>query len=320
MQVPCPVCQAPIPVPIFALGPLEAPVPVLCPRCRQAVELRQGKDGVVSATATQPARRSEAAAADTFFQGRNSGIVDTAQRRAQVPQRSRDAEMLREFSVMFRQAATRSWGATIATVLLGAAAVAGVAFGVWWYMERQNAGTEADDALAAATALSPDGTTAPGSAAAPKSSLLGEHLQAVQKAAPSQAPVPGAPGLEIKPSAAALPRDVTPSAAVVLEPVNRRQLDAMCHAKTTEIQACARKFANGAAVDVHFTLNVIGQIEGVRAEVDGNKLTELTVCTAEVLRDTKFGYQPEEVHHGCEFKGLQVVAPKATHTKSRRSR
>ena len=312
MQVPCPVCQAPIPVPIFALGPLEAPVPVLCPRCRQAVELRHGKDGGVVATATQPARRPEAAAADTFFQGRNAGIVDTAQRRALVPQRSRDAEMLREFSVMFRQAATRSWGATVGVVVLGLLAAGGVAFGVWWYIGHQATGTEADDALAAASALTPEGTTAP-AGEDNKTSQLADKLAGVG-AAPAKPVPPGAAGLDIKPTADA-PREATGTAGVVLEPVNRKQLDAMCHAKTLEIQGCARKFANGAGVDVHFTLNVIGQIEGVRAEVDGNKLTELTVCAAEVLKDTKFGYQPEEVHHNCEFKALQVVAPRASHGK-----
>lgn len=319
MQVPCPSCQAPIPVPIFALGPLDTPVPVLCPRCRQPVELRQGANGGVTATAA-PQKRPQSGAADSFFQGSASSMMESAGARRPVPQRSRDAEMLREFSVMFRQAATRNTGTTVAVVIIGLLAAAGTAFGVWWYMNRQAAVEQTDDVMASAVAWAPDPTTGPGSPLAPNSSQLAEHLQTVSRDArlkaagrPVDRELQNHPPQPSPQAQVAAPQAQTPSSALVLEPVNRRQLDSLCHSRTSDVQACAKRFANGAAVEVHFTVNVIGQIEAVRAEVDGTRLTELTVCVAEILRTSKFGYQPEDVHHSCEFKGLVPPAPRAPH-------
>ena len=307
MQVPCPSCQAPIPVPIFALGPLEAPVPVLCPRCRSSVELRQGANGVVSAQPATPLRRSQSGAVDSFFQGQSAALAETASQRRVVPQRSRDAEMLREFSVMFRQAATRSWPATIGLLLFGLAAAGGVGFGVWWYLGKQSAVAETDDMLAAATAWTPDSTASVGSPAMPNGSQLAERLQALIREArtgrlrPLDRPPPAPIG------AVPPPREVT-SAALQLEPVNRKQLDALCRARMPDMQACSVRFAAGSAMQVHFVLNTIGQIEAVRAEIDGARQSDVTVCVAELLRTSKFGYQPEDVHHSCEVRGL-VLAP-----------
>ncbi len=315
MQVPCPNCQAPIPVPIFALGPLESPVPVLCPRCRVAVELRQS-NGVVSATLPIVQRRAPSGAADSFFHGSAAALADTTTRRA-VPQRSRDAEMLREFSVMFRQAATRSWGATIGLVLLALAAAGGVAFGVWWYMGKQAAVMETDTTLAAALTLTPDATAGAGSPAMPNTSQLGERLHGVMRDARvgRLRPTDSASGGG-QPAAAAVPppHDAT-AAGSALEPVNRKQLDALCHSRTVDMQACSVRFANGAPIQLHFSVNTVGQIGAVRAEVDGARNGELTICIAELLRNTRFGFQPEDVHHTCEVRGL-VQAPDKRHEHS----
>lgn len=310
MQVPCPNCQAPIPVPIFALGPLEAPVPVLCPRCRSAVELRQGPNGTVNATLPLVQRRPASGAADSFFHGSAAALADTGTARRAVPQRSRDAEMLREFSVMFRQAAKRSWGATIGLVLVSIAAAGGVAFGVWWYMERQTAVAEADTVLAAATALTPDSNAGAGSPAMPNASQLGEKLHGVVRDAragrlrPTEAPPSPAPSVGLGREASA--------AAAVVEPVNRKQLEALCHTRTVDMQACSVRFANGAPIQVHFTVTKLGQIDAVRAEVDGARNGELTICVAELLRTNRFAFQPEEVHHACDVRGL-VQAPDKRH-------
>ena len=310
MQVPCPSCQAPIPVPIFALGPLEAPVPVLCPRCRAAVELRQGPNGIVTASLTPMQRRPASGAADSFFHGSAAALADTGSQRRAVPQRSRDAVMLREFSVMFRQAATRSWGATIGLVLFALAAAGGVGFGVWWYVGKQAAVAETDTTLAAATVWSPDATANAGSPAMPNASQLGEHLHGVMRDSrvgrlrPTEAP--GA-----VPSALPPPREAT-AAGSALEPVNRKQLEALCHTRTADMQACSVRFANGAPIQVHFTVTAVGQIDAVRAEVDGARLGELTMCVADLLRANRFGFQPEDVHHTCDVRGL-VQAPDKRH-------
>ncbi len=312
MQVPCPSCQAPIPVPIFALGPLEAPVPVLCPRCRTAVELRQGPNGIVTANLAPQQRRPASSASDSFFHGSAAALADTGSQRRAVPQRSRDAEMLREFSVMFRQAATRSWGATIGLVLFALAAAGGVGFGVWWYVGKQAAVAETDTTLAAATTWTPDATAGAGSAAMPNASQLGEHLHGVMRDAragrlrPTEAPQrDGTPGV-VPPA-----REAT-AAGSALEPVNRKQLDALCHTRTLDMQACSVRFAKGSPVQVHFSVTTVGQIDAVRAEVDGARNGELTICIADLLRTSRFGFQPEEVHHSCDVRGL-VQAPDKLH-------
>ncbi len=310
MQVPCPNCQAPIPVPIFALGPLDAPVPVLCPRCRTAVELRQGTNGTVTAALAPQQRRPASGAADSFFHGSAAALADTGTARRAVPQRSRDAEMLREFSVMFRQAATRSWGATIGLVLFALAAAGGVGFGVWWYLGKQAAVAETDTTLAAVTTLTPDATAGAGSAAMPNASQLGEHLHGILRdtRAGHLRPTETQPR---DPNALPTARDATPSGAT-LEPVNRKQLDALCHARMVDMQACSVRFANGSPLQVYFTVTSVGQIDSVRAEVDGARHGELTICIAELLRTSRFGFQPEEVHHNCEVRGL-VQAPDKHH-------
>ncbi len=307
MQVSCPSCQAPIPVPIFALGPLEAPVPVLCPRCRSAVELRQGPNGIVTANLAPSQRRPASGAADSFFQGSAAALADTGSTRRAVPQRSRDAEMLREFSVMFKQAATRSWGSTIGLIVLALAAAAGVGFGVWWYMGKQAAVAETDTTLAAVTTLTPDGTATAGSPAMPNASQLGEHLHGVMREARAGNLRPTENVVHVG-GAVGAPRDATPTGGSALEPVNRKQLDALCHARTVDMQACSVRFANGAPIQVHFSVNTVGQIDAVRAEVDGARNGELTICVAELLKTNRFGFQPEDVHHQCDVRGL-VQAP-----------
>lgn len=315
MQVPCPNCQAPIPVPIFALGPLEAPVPVLCPRCRAAVELRQGPNGTVNAALPLVQRRPPSGAADSFFQGSAAALADTGVRRA-VPQRSRDAEMLREFSVMFRQAATRSWGATIGMIVLAIAAAAGIGFGVWWYMDRQNAVAETDGVLAAATTLTPEATANVGSPAMPNASQLGEHLHGIMRDAKVGRLRP-TDNAAAAPAAVGAPRDATPASGS-FEPLNRKQLDGLCHTRTVDMQACSLRFANGAPIQVHFSVNPVGQIEAVRAEVDGARNGELTICIAELLRTNRFGFQPEAVHHTCDVRGLVQAPDKRKDRKHKR--
>jgi hypothetical protein len=320
MQVPCPNCQAPIPVPIFALGPLEAPVPVLCPRCRAAVELRQGTGGVVTASPAPQQRRGNNAAADSFFHGQSAALADTDRHRRVVPQRSRDAEMLREFSVMFRQSASRSWGASIGLVLFGLAAAGGVGFGVWFYLGKQTAQTETDDALAAATAFMPDATSGAGSPAMPKGSQLAEHLQGLARDARTGKLRPNEPPRENPPvpTPVNVAREATPTGSSV-EPVNRKDLDALCHTRSLDMQACSVRFARGAPIQVYFTVSTLGQIGSVRAEVDGARQNDLTICVAETLRTSRFGYQPEDVHHVCAVRGLVQAPEKKLEHKHKRS-
>lgn len=86
------------------------------------------------------------------------------------------------------------------------------------------------------------------------------------------------------------------------EAVSRAQLAGMCSGHDAGLRACGQSQAGGSGFKARVTINVMGRVESVRAEVEGKANADLSHCCESRLKGINFGPQPADVVHTCNVE------------------
>ncbi len=83
------------------------------------------------------------------------------------------------------------------------------------------------------------------------------------------------------------------------EAVSKTQLAGMCSGHLADLRACGQSQAGGSSFKARVTINVMGRVETVHADVDGKANADLSRCCESRLKSVNFGPQPADVVHTC---------------------
>ena len=83
------------------------------------------------------------------------------------------------------------------------------------------------------------------------------------------------------------------------EAVSKLELSRMCSGHEADLRSCGKNHADGAGFKARVTINVMGRVETVHAEVEGKSNADLARCCESRLKSINFGPQPADVVHTC---------------------